>query len=161
MFSVFLQQTQRLEPPAISRFGMGMEMWCGMGTTSPHSTSVLEWHSWELSYSSNQCVIPISTYRFVSFPLHLLSFLHSTLSCLQHCSPSLKQSPYPDPFRTLSPPALGWKRGSLAVPWPCRKPPPAPWCQEWEQGAHDCLGNVGYLAEGAGLCFGNTSRAVG
>lgn len=48
-----------------------------------------------------------------------LPSLHSFL-CFWHCSPSPKQSSYPDPFLILSPPALGWKRVGLAVSWPCR-----------------------------------------
>ena len=53
---------------------------CGTRQTSPHGEEASERHSWELVCSNIQWIIPTSAYRFVSSPLLLLSFLHSTLS---------------------------------------------------------------------------------
>lgn len=119
MFCLFLLHMQRLESPAVSRFGMGMEMQCGMGTTSPRNASVLEWHSWELSYREPSML-------FLSQPTGLLLSLCISLPSFAPLFPlflallSIPKAviiPRPLPYPVSSCPGLeeGWPGCCMAV----------------------------------------------
>lgn len=77
---------------------------CRTRQTSPRSEGALEQHSWELGCSSIQwIIISILAYRFVSFPLLLLSFLWSTLSSSLALVSMQKSPPFPCPSHPASP----------------------------------------------------------